>query len=82
MDNYDNRRLHFWDNWWHSLSATIDDIDAQSSGKWCDDNDTADINAIKIYLQGAKVVAMKHFHSVLGAHLDELNSTGNQEAQS
>lgn len=78
-DNYLNRRAAFWDIWRNSLEQAIKQFDADSAGKFVNQDDKIIISQVRDILDMAYVAALKRYHSVLG---EQINAIDNQEAQS
>ena len=68
---YVKRRYAFWQNFSRALGDLIQDFDAQSAGKFIDDNDRSSIECINVFLHSASMLALKRYHSVLGEFIDD-----------
>ena len=68
-DNYLNRRVAFWDNWYRDFECARNSFEAQSAGKFINDNDEAVIKTVNSLLRGVYYACAKRYHKVLGEQL-------------
>ena len=68
---YVKRRYAFWQNCSRALGDLIQEFDAQSVGKFFDDNDRSSIEGINVFLHSASMLALKRYHSVLGEFIHD-----------